>query len=231
MSHLQVQTRYQSYKGGKISTTKQPKDKLTKNDFYFFFANSLRKELAELSKTLTNSEKIKHIPEPLIGMIERTYGRAMQATHPPFFRGPRVSRKFFTYVDSLDAWTTTHKTRVSEDAESPIDGKLKQTLSQLFVAIEHYIKQCRMTQESYKPGCRPPVAPTNWAVKNLVKILIDEYKPTGKKRFPPYKSLCKRLEQIDPNLSLSERTYRLYKRQISDGTFEHRIQRKRQQVT
>jgi len=231
MSHLQVQPRYQSYKGGKVSPPKQPKDKLTKNDVYFFCAMSLRKELAELSKTLTNTEKIKHIPEPLIEMIEQTYGRAMQATHPPFFRGPRASQKFFTCVDSLDAWTTTHKTRVSEGAESPIDNRLQQTLAQLFEAIEHYIKQCRMTEESYKPGCRLPVAPTNWAVKDLVKMLIDEYKPIGKKKFPPYKALCKRLEQIDPKLTVSERTYRLYKRQIADGTFEHRIQRKRQQVT
>jgi len=213
---------------GKRVLTRYSKDKITNNDFYFSFAKSLRNELEELRKVLTNRENVGNIPGPLIEVIERTYGRAMQATYPNFFRGPRVSTEFFKYVDALDKWTCDQRKHVGENTDPHISSRLHESLNQLFDAIEYCIQQCRMTRESYKPGCRLPFKPTNWEIKNLTLILINEYTPTGKKKFPPYKVLSRKLSAFRPGLILSERTYRLYKRQIENGAFTDQIQRKRQ---
>ena len=230
MNYLQGQSAQYSHgmRMGKRVLTKYPKDKLSHNDFYFSFAKSLRDELRGLRKALTNRGKVGNVPEPLIEVIERTYGRAMQATYPNFFRGPRVSTEFFKYVDALDKWTYDQKTNMGENTDLQISSNLQEKLGQLFDAIEHYIKQCRMTKESYKPGYRLPFNPTNWEIKNLVWIFINEYAPTGKKKFPPYKLLSRKLNAHKPCLILSERTYRLYRRQIENGTFTDQIQRKRQ---
>jgi hypothetical protein len=233
MNYLQGQSGLYSHgmRMQKRVLAKYPKDKLTHNDFYFSFAKSLRDELEELRKTLTNGKKVGNIPEPLIEVIERTYGRAMQATNPNFYRGPRVSTEFFKCVDALDKWTCDQKKHMGENTDPQISSNLQKKLSQLFDAIEHYIKQCRMTRESYKPGYRLPFNPTNWEIKKLILTLINEHMPTGKKEFPPYKLLSRKLSSNKPELILSERTYRLYKRQIENGTFTHMVQKKRQQVT
>ena len=227
MSYRHGQPTHYPFRACNKGFPKYPRENLSHNDFYFSFAKSLRRELEDLRKVLTNRRRTGNIPEPLMEVIERTYGRAMQATYLNFFRGSRVSKEFFRYIDALDTWASEQKKRLDENVDPPMSSNLQQMLAQLFEAIEHYVKQCKMTKESYKAGCRLPIAPTNWAVKSLIKILIEEYAPTGKKRFPPYKIVSRRLIQHDPKLYLSERTYRSYKRQIESGTFTDLIQRKR----
>ena len=231
MVNFLSQPGYYSYRMGNKVLSKPIKHKLTGNDFYFFFATSLRKELEELRKAFICHQNLGHIQESHLEIIEKTYGRAMQATYLNFFKGPRVSQGFFKYIDMLDAWTSDQKSRTGKNADPSIPNDLNKTLVQLFEAIEHYIRQCRMTGESFKAVSRVPAHPTNWTVKDLIKHYIEEYVPTGKKKFPPYVTISKQLASHDPSLKISERMYRLYKRQIENGTFTHIVQKKRQQVT
>jgi hypothetical protein len=78
----------------------------------------------------------------------------MQATYLNFFKGPRVSQGFFKYIDMLDAWTSDQKSRTGKNADPSIPNDLNKTLVQLFEATEHYIRQCRMTGESFKAVSR-----------------------------------------------------------------------------
>ncbi len=231
MTYFLNQPGTHSYRMGKKVRPKAIKDKLTRNDFYFFIARSLREELEQLRKAFVNHRKTGHLPEDIIESIERTYGRAMQATHLNFFRGPRVLKDFFKYVDALDTWTSEQRDHLGEKADPHISSDLQKMLAQLFEATSHYIKQCRMMHGSVKPGSRISAPPTNWTVKELIEMYIQEYVPTGKKKFPPYIWVSKKLNSHDPPLRLSERMYRSYRRQRENGVFTHAVQKKRQQVT
>lgn len=202
---------------------KAPEKQFIKNDYYFFFSKQLKEEVEAIANEFRRMKQKKLIQSDVAILIENTYELTVPVITLELLRMSRTPRGYLNSVQELRRWTLLQRSSLDELTSTPeCHVELASSLNQLFDALVHFAEQVEMTTHSYEPGKRLPHAQTRTHVKRAIERFITETPVQSlKKPFPPYKVLLRYLEQR--GMSLSERMYRKYKKQLREGTFNHYI--------
>jgi len=202
---------------------KAPQKQHIMNDYYFFFSKQLKEEVEAVANEFRRMKQRKLIKTDVAILIENAYELTVPVITLELLRPSRTPRSYLNSVQELKNWTLLQRSSLDElTSTTECHVELTSSLTQLFDALDHFIEQVEMTTHSYEPGKRLPHAQTRFHVKTAIERFITETPVhSTKKKFPPYKVLYRFLAKR--GLTISDRMYREYKKQLKEGTFNHYI--------
>lgn len=194
-----------------------------KNDYYFFFSMQLKEEVEVVANDFRRMKRWKLIQSNVAFLIEKAYELTVPLITLKLLMTSRTPRSYLNSAQELRNWALLQRPFLDELTSTPdCHVELASSLTQLFNALDHFIEQVEMTTHSYEPGKRLPHAQIRFHVKTAIERFIMETPVhSTKKKFPPYKVLYRYLEKR--GMTISDRMYREYKKQLKAGTFNHYI--------
>ena len=208
---------------GTVRKLRGSQKRYIKNDYYFFFSMQLKEEVEAVANDFRRMKRRKLIQSNVALLIEKAYELTVPLITLKPLMTSRTPRSYLNSAQELKNWTLLQKPSLNELTSTlECHVELTSSLTQLFDALDHFIEQVEMTTHSYEPGKRLPHAQTRFHVKTAIERFITETPVhSTKKKFPPYKVLYRYLAKR--GLTISDRMYREYKKQLKEGTFYHYI--------
>ena len=212
------------YRSGDAAIKKSAVDRYTKGYFVRRFACNLRRESIECGWKLNALIHAGEVPKNLIQPVADFYVHILNITEPSRFVQGRVSTRIQAEVRAFTNAIGQMELTISAASNRPDRyKKTKEQVMQVCDACRHFIWQFEQIMDSFKPGFKLPVAPTNWALKKDLDQLIRAHRATGRAgSFPRFKHVARALATNEH--TLSEKMYGNYKRQYKAGTYDHFIQ-------
>ena len=212
------------YRSGKAVVQKPTLEERTKGDFVRRFADNLRREAIDCGLKLNALLHAGGVPKKLIQPVSDFYVHLLNVTEPSRLVPGRVSARIQAEVRAFTSAIAQMELAVYV-ASRPQGryGKCEEYLMQVCDACKHFMWLFELTMDSFKPGFKLPVAPTNWPLKSDLDQLIRAHRVTGRDgSFPRFKHVARAL--AEQGHTLSEKMYGNYKRQYRDGTYNNLIQ-------
>jgi len=204
----------------------QPAPK-TKAQFAKAFGRQLYRALQERAIELRELDRQNLVDQSLTGPIQTFWNDVIEVHDKTARLDIHITTSLMTKVRQLK--------KELEDFNAHIDQNLECTkaehlllgmsLAELCEDVRHFTRQIEETHLAIAADDsdkKQPNRPTDWEKKEFFIQMVDDYMDQYSGRFPPHNILIKRMSL--KGYKLPERTYRDWKKQYRNGTFEYFVQ-------
>lgn len=214
------------YVRGLLIKRGQPAPK-TKAQFAKAFGRQLYRALQERAIELRELDRQNLVDQSLTGLIQNFWNYVLEVHDKAAKLDIRITKSLMTKVCQLKKVLEDFDAHIDQNLECTNAGHLLlgMTLAELCEDVRHFTRQIKETHLAIAAddsNKKPPNRPTDWEKKEFFIQMVDDYMDQHSGRFPPHNILARRM--LLKGYELPERTYRHWKKQWRNGTFEHFVQ-------